>query len=343
MTTFFNKKEEVIDIELTPLGEALLSVGRLKPHYYAFFDEDVLYDANGAASIIEDQNDIETRIQSDTPKLKTQVVFDGIETNLRPLIQSSRISDSLEPGDNIYDVIPPNIDRNFSIIEPLGSMALGSKNAPAWDIKVLKGELSGAINYLTGSRSSGLESDVKRIAQLEFDIEYRVVVGNINEIDYNGEIAEQGRIMSPIYDDGTFLYLDDDPQELILAIDEENSAIDLDYDMEVFAVQDLATEEAPTLTPLHFLKPDVEIKDGILLDKPIQQSSRALDSSFAEYFFLINCDTQIPSEDICPVLGDIRPRGVTLREIPFECPDVQRSGRFDIYGTNIAEEDPCDD
>ena len=63
MTTFFNPKEEVLDIQLTPYGEALLSVGDFKPVYYAFFDDNVLYDASGSAGITEVQNDIESRIQ----------------------------------------------------------------------------------------------------------------------------------------------------------------------------------------------------------------------------------------------------------------------------------------
>ena len=32
--TFFNKKTDVIDIELTPYGRYLLSIGKLKPKYY---------------------------------------------------------------------------------------------------------------------------------------------------------------------------------------------------------------------------------------------------------------------------------------------------------------------
>ena len=64
---FFNKKQEVLDIQLTPYGEDLLSRGKFKPVYYAFFDDDVLYDASGSAGIIEDQNDVEPRIQENTP------------------------------------------------------------------------------------------------------------------------------------------------------------------------------------------------------------------------------------------------------------------------------------
>ena len=42
--TFFNKKTDVIDIELTPYGRYLLSIGKLKPVFYEFADDDVLYD-----------------------------------------------------------------------------------------------------------------------------------------------------------------------------------------------------------------------------------------------------------------------------------------------------------
>ena len=42
--TFFNQKEEVLQIELTQYGKYLLSRGKWKPAYYAFFDDDVIYD-----------------------------------------------------------------------------------------------------------------------------------------------------------------------------------------------------------------------------------------------------------------------------------------------------------
>ncbi len=76
---FFNKKQEVLDIQLTPYGEDLLSRGKFKPEYYAFFDDDILYDATGSAGIKEHQNDVEPRIQDETPKSKVQYVFSGPE------------------------------------------------------------------------------------------------------------------------------------------------------------------------------------------------------------------------------------------------------------------------
>ena len=38
MATFVNKKERVFDIELTSYGRYLMSVGKFKPEYYAFYD-----------------------------------------------------------------------------------------------------------------------------------------------------------------------------------------------------------------------------------------------------------------------------------------------------------------
>jgi hypothetical protein len=70
--TFFNRKEEVIDIELTQYGKLLLAKGKFKPKKYAFFDDDVIYDSqymtptdptSVASPVAENQNDASTRIK----------------------------------------------------------------------------------------------------------------------------------------------------------------------------------------------------------------------------------------------------------------------------------------
>jgi len=174
-------------------------------------------------------------------------------------------------------------------------------------------------------------------------LEYRVLVGNTSEIDINGPISREDRLLGPVYADGTFLYLSEDAPNLILAIDEENSPIDLEYDLEVFEIiNDVTSIQTPTLETKNFLKSTTRVVDGILLDNPIPVQDVTMDSSFAEYFFLVNTDREIPAEDICPVLGTLEARGITLSDLPYNCPDVQEFGRFDIYGTNAVEE-PCDD
>ena len=64
---FFDKKEEVIDIQLTPYGKHLLSKGQFSPVYYEFYDDDIIYDIEWSG-IEEAQGQIQNRINS-TPKL----------------------------------------------------------------------------------------------------------------------------------------------------------------------------------------------------------------------------------------------------------------------------------
>ena len=66
---FFNKKEDVLEVKLTNYGKDRLAAGQFNPTFYAFFDDDVLYDVSGSG-FEETQNSAEGRIQSDTPKLR---------------------------------------------------------------------------------------------------------------------------------------------------------------------------------------------------------------------------------------------------------------------------------
>jgi len=49
MATFLNKKQQVYDLQLTPYGNYLLSIGSFRPVYYAFFDDNIIYDTRYAA------------------------------------------------------------------------------------------------------------------------------------------------------------------------------------------------------------------------------------------------------------------------------------------------------
>ena len=67
---FLNKKEQVLDIELTEYGKRLLSKGLFKPTYYSFFDDGILYDSR-YGGFSEAQNDAEGRIIQETPQLES--------------------------------------------------------------------------------------------------------------------------------------------------------------------------------------------------------------------------------------------------------------------------------
>ena len=70
--TFFNKKTEVMQIEMTPYGRYLYSIGKFKPHSYEFVDDDIVYHSSGST---ENQEDAHNRILNETPKLKINRAF----------------------------------------------------------------------------------------------------------------------------------------------------------------------------------------------------------------------------------------------------------------------------
>ena len=60
MTEFFDKKEDVIDLQLTQYGRFLLSKGKFNPVFYSFFDDNVLYNSK-YSNLTEEQNRSEER------------------------------------------------------------------------------------------------------------------------------------------------------------------------------------------------------------------------------------------------------------------------------------------
>ena len=99
MAKFINKKEQVFDIKLTSYGNYLLSIGKFKPVYYEFFDDNVLYDGRYAmytgsnapeksdAGVVlrENQNLVHKRIKEETQYLETLVLFEEVENNIAQL------------------------------------------------------------------------------------------------------------------------------------------------------------------------------------------------------------------------------------------------------------------
>ena len=81
---FINKKEQVFDLKLTSYGHYLLSVGTFKPVYYAFYDDNVLYDKRYAHSgAAENQNNVHNRIKNETQYIESLVMFRDAEESLK--------------------------------------------------------------------------------------------------------------------------------------------------------------------------------------------------------------------------------------------------------------------
>jgi len=83
MAKFLDKKEQVIDFQLTPYGKHRLSVGQLKPTFYAFFDTGVTYDSQ-YAGFSEVQTKIHERIKTETQFIEGILLFEEAENTTPP-------------------------------------------------------------------------------------------------------------------------------------------------------------------------------------------------------------------------------------------------------------------
>ena len=345
---FFNKKEEVIDLELTSYGETLLSMGMFKPVYYAFYDDNILYDASGSAAVQEIQNSVESRIQDDTVQIKAQASYRGAEQEVQGLVFFNTIlATFLDPGDpgrgrriaeSAY--FPHRYEGEFSLNEPLGTMEIGSDNAPSWDIRVLKGELSGAINYFTGSTTSTNNSNVRRIPQLDFNISYNMLIGDGREESLlEGDI--QNYIVSRVYPDGTYVYTLQSEPGLILSLDESNASSDTEYEIEIFELLTGPDGAETLLIPLSFEKERSNVINDILVDEDDLPQQDELDTTIdmVRYYMNVQTDLEIPNEEICQLIQNLRSRGVEVNDIPYECEDEVVVGRFNIYETDLDSEE----
>jgi len=144
--TFFDPKEDVIDVEITQFGKFLLSKGKWDPIYYAFFDDDIIYDSQ-YGGVTEGQNDIQARITG-SARTRDQYVFSGIETEISKLMQVE-VNPEASEAERIS--IQATDDREYALSYPLGRSDTGNQNNPAWAITFLKGELSSSIPYSTSS------------------------------------------------------------------------------------------------------------------------------------------------------------------------------------------------
>ena len=136
--TYFNKKEEVLDIELTQYGKHLLSIGKLNPTYYRFFDDDVLYDGE-YAGIEETQNQINGRIVDNTPHKKTQHNHLGIETQLRTDYNSKQKPYTVAEYEKIK--MPPTTERQYVLNNDLGFSSMDATDSPRFSLAFLNGKI----------------------------------------------------------------------------------------------------------------------------------------------------------------------------------------------------------
>jgi hypothetical protein len=328
MSRFLNKKEEVIDLKLTSYGKYLLSVGTFKPVYYAFYDDNVVYDAQYFGRL-EVQNETRKRIKDDTQYLEGLVLFEDVEKNvLGP-----------EAGELNYfeiDISPSRtIPRKdiFRFDQALGDAYLqgGTQTAPAWKVVSMVAPIS-----------SSAFMDVKnnsRVPQVNISASYSLRTKDWMEYEvdtyYSTEVEEHDLVTQP-FADNKVIYLQ--TQDPLIYVEEMNTELLMEnYDIEVFEYIDSGSAESmDTLRRIYFKKDVPQIIDGIMQYARSPDAYEDLDpingTGSVGYYFDLLRDAQIDRRAACKAAQQFNRQSYYI-DLDFDCSETgEENFFFDIYG-----------
>jgi|2_EtaG_2_1085320.scaffolds.fasta_scaffold00717_8 hypothetical protein len=350
---FFNKKEEVLDVQLTEYGKYLLAQGRMKPAFYAFYDEEILYDVAKVASSnegvrVEDPKDADRRIRYETPNLKPQSNTTGVETRVREFLKSveSNINkkalsvNSINFADAFENV--PHFDQKFFVAtDPLGTSDLKSEYAPAWGVNMLSNEISSSQDYytlnLTSSTATLNDGVIKEIPQIDITIDYKTFY-TTDTRNNNGKDF----VITNANDNGIFIAVKHD--YILIDLQEHNTV----YEKENFLCEVFLSSSAGIRKPASGSSTD---NDTSLQQLDYQNAFLApVSQNNIEYFLNFDFDFGIPL-DVALIYG-INERSITHNDAltpgtttfgdrhDSEGRPFRSSVEGDVYGTPTFADDP---
>ena len=334
--TFMNKKEEIIEFELTTYGRHLLSQGKLKPEFYAFFDDDVLSDI-GKAGGSETAGEIKKRILEETPYLRCPVSYQDLDKNLYKTGKTLVDDHSNYPNDD---------ERLFGVEYQIGtSDPVSGQLSPYWEIKYLHGNPS-SVNKTLNNPSDNISLPNKNIPQLNFNLDYLVEIKNTNYEEYDTDFLDSTNPNLPVMrvaEDGTYMSIKE--QQMLLYILEKNGFNYNDsFEIEVFIKED----DGSKYKPLMFFDPripDQRVENDILLEN--QEFDINYDPSFVddvddprfvEHYFNFRIDKEIPEEDVCNGILNLKVRDIFV-DLEYDCMERDAASSISIYSSRITDAD----
>lgn len=299
MVKFFNQKEEVVQVELTPYGKEVFTSGSFYPHYYAFYDTDILYDGQ-FGGVTEIQNNIVDRVKDSTPRLNRNTRYTSTE---QPQVALS----ALDWKNNFYQ----SSSYNAPYYRFLGENSPFSDYSPAWSINL---DSSTTVNFNDGVKYNFNHTVPERSASLA--------------IEYGFDDLENG----------IRLYSLENNNRIVLDVQELNTLFKLNgnFEVEVLKVHrngsnerleslGFINESSPNAESLYEQTGPTSLSQLIVgTDAQIQQSFPILDNSFVEYYLNISLDREIPQFNA--PLGSIVYRNPTSEDQEF-CRAIGSRGR----------------
>jgi hypothetical protein len=328
---FLDKKEQVLELKMTQYGKSLLSRGVFMPAFYAFFDDDVIYDSqymsDGLAASPEHSTKSSDRIM-DAIRPEPQYNYAGVETNIAKLSEvapptedsgfmaeneagSSNVTFELTLDQKLAELSKPSnpVDNYYSMGLPMGTSKYNSNSVPAWDFKLSSGIIEASNTAYTGS------SGLLKIPQLEIEAFYDVYIREapVTE-EEKQQISEKDNVT--IFEDGTYIEIQKEP--ILVDLTEFNSLFENEnFEIEVYEMieeLDSLNEIKESLKPLEFIGGE-KIDNNIYYSEQAQENLE-LTSNNVEFYFDVRVDDEI---------GD----------------DVGLISSVSIYKTPENNEEPC--
>jgi len=328
MATFINKKERVFDIELTSYGRYLMSIGKFKPAYYAFYDDNIIYDKNYAdASATENQSDIDERIK-DTQYIGSLVLFRDVEETLN----------NGQGASNWYDQQAITARQEnpvkdfFKFDAPIGDASIEGMNekAPAWKIVGLTNKIE-SVSQTDASNNS-------IVPQIDITATYtkRIVDPSHNIRESLFSLRD---VRTSTFSDGKQIYLD--MQDPIFYIEEVNTPINIsNFDIEVFEIIPSASAGSrKTLARKNFKTKKRQIVNGIMqFPDESQVNDEEITNKDIEFYFNMMTDSNIEQQTACKAASYFNKKSYYV-SLDFDCEEIEKQPVYnDIYGSAMGAE-----
>jgi hypothetical protein len=354
MAKILNKKEQVIDIQLTPYGRHVLSNGKFEPAYYAFFDNNIVYDGQ-YFSRTETQNEIGQRIKKETQYLQSLVQFKDLDAEIR---QTNPVMETYMGDFFTGDVLPINItpdSDSYRYTSIIGDARIDGQQqlAPAWKVVLLNG-------LILDTSEQDDKNDIK-IPQIDIILNYTKRVADPVS-NYEQLKEEQFRkVLSrtePFSDNRVIEFVSDD---LMLYIEELNTdMLSENFEIEMFEIihdGDTRIGAGSSVRPKDsfdrklFEHDYQRIMGGLMTEESINAVDRNLDdvrdmvfnytTSSVGYYFNVLKDYEIDPVLACKS-AEIYNKESYYIDLDFECQNLLDNPIYnvDLYGP-VTEPEIC--
>ena len=344
MAKFLNKKQDVIDFKLTSYGKYLLGRGNFKPFYYAFFDDNIIYDSQyfGRSEV---QSEARKRIKEETQYLEGLTLFRDLEeiNNRDGIGEVNFFKQDIEPT-----LETPRKDI-FRFDQVLGDAYLqgGAQVAPAWKAVSLTTEILSSSFMDTQNNS--------RVPQLHLTASYRLptVPSDLFYQDsFNSLEPRKYELATTEFVDNKIIFLE--RQDPLFYFEELNTQLlSKNFEIEVFEFNDKVTgEEFQHLKRKYFPNSLTQVVDGYMTaptdphNNPLESSGdgysvnieKSLTPQEVKYFFDLVLDADIPKELACKAAEKFNKNSYYV-DLDFDCDfHEDEDAMFDIYGSATEAE-----